>query len=142
MLVVGLVDPHLLGSQAHFKAYSPQDFQALNTLLEQFEACAFTPQVMTEVAYFTGKIPGGKGKQVKNILIGLVNHWPEFLIHSKSAMSRREFAWLDLADCSLLETNGAACTLISTDAKLVNRRLELSLPAINFNHFLEDNGML
>ncbi len=91
VLLVGLADPLLLGSQAHFKEFSPKDFELLRALLDRFEGFGFTPHSMTEVAHFANKVAGAKGKQVKQALVSIVNQWKEFPIQTKSAERVNDF---------------------------------------------------
>ncbi len=79
---------------------------------------------------------------MKAKLVEILAAVEERTVASKTAAARREFAWLDLADCSLLEAGRPQDTLLSTDALLVRRRLELGLSAVNFNHLREEAGVL
>lgn len=142
VLVVGSVDPGLLGSSQHLKAFAPEDWVILDEFLAGFGALAITPHVATEAAHFIGKISGQRGKHVRVRLVEVLNAVRERSAASKIAAARREFAWLDLADCSLLEAGRPQDTLLSTDAVLVNRYLELGRPAVNFNHLREQAGVL
>lgn len=142
VLVVGSVDAGLLGSTQHLKAYLPEDWLILQRFLSGYGTVAITPHVATEAAHFSSKISDQRGKHVKARLIEVLAAIEERAVASKTAAARREFAWLDLADCSLLEAGGPQDTLLSTDAVLVSRRLALGLSAVNFNHLREQAGIV
>lgn len=142
VLVVGSIDPGLLGSTQHLKAYTPEDWPLLQRFLSGYGAAVVTPHVATEAAHFIGKIGEQRGKRMKAGLAKVLAAVEERTVASKTAASRREFAWLDLADCSLLEAGEPQSTLLSTDAALVRRRLELGFAAVNFNHLREQAGIL
>ena len=120
----------------------PEDWLILGDFLSGFGAIAITPHVATEAAHFIGKISDQRGKHVRARLVEVLAVVRERSVASRIAAARREFAWLDLADCSLLEAGQPQDTLLSTDAVLVSRRLELGLPAVNFNHLREQAGIV
>jgi hypothetical protein len=142
VLVVGSVDPDLLGSAQHLKQYEPESLLVLESFVSRFRSITITPHVATETSYFLKKIGGTSGNRVVAKFVELLQWIRERNVPSRAAAARVEFAWLDLADCTLLEGGRARDTLLSTDAVLVNRRLELGLPAVNFNHLREQAGLL
>jgi len=142
VLVVGSVAPDLLGATPHLKQFEPESLLVLEAFVLRFRSITITPHVATETSHFIKKISGADGKLVKAKFVELLHGIRERSIPSRTAAARDEFAWLDLADCTLLEGSGAGDTLLSTDAVLVNRRLELGLPAVNFNHLREQAGLL
>lgn len=142
VLVVGSVEPNLLGSSRHLKGFVPEDWLILKEFLTGFGAAAITPHVATEAAHFLGKIDDGSGKHVRARFVQVLATVQEYPVASRMAAARREFAWLDLADCSLLETGQSQDTLLSTDAVLVYRCQGLGVPAVNFNHLRQEAGIL
>jgi hypothetical protein len=142
VFVVASVDPGLLGSSQHLKEYTPEDALLIESFGGQFRSLWLTPHVVTEAAHFITKIAAKHGKRFKVRLAEILNAVNERPVSSGIAAARIEFAWLDLADCSLLEAAAPRDTLLSTDALLVARRLELGFPAVNFNHLREQAGLL
>lgn len=142
ILIVGSVEPQLLGTVPHLKAFTPADYPLVAGFLSGFRIVAVTPQVLTEVAYFVGKIGGHHSPFLRVRFIELIRVLRERPVPTRRAASRREFAWLDLADCSLLEAAGSDDLVLSTDAKLVLERLTLGLPAVNLNWLREEAGVL
>lgn len=142
VLVVGSVDPGLLGSSRHLKGFVPEDWLILEEFLTGFGAAAITPHVATEAAHFVGKIEEQGGKHVRARFVEVLAKVQEYSATSRMAAARREFAWLDLADCSLLEAGRSQDTLLSSDAVLVYRCHELGFPAVNFNHLRRQAGLL
>lgn len=141
VLVVGSVDPNLLGSVPHLKQFVPEDALILDDFLAGFHTIAITPHVATEAAHFLGKPKDQRGKSLRARFVEILHAIRERSVTSRLAAARGEFAWLDLADCSLLEAGRPHDTLLSTDAVLVYRRQELGLRAINFNHLREQAGL-
>jgi hypothetical protein len=141
VLVVAAVDPNLLGATQHLREYMPEDALLLEGFIGQFGSIGLTPHVATEAAHFIKKIDHRRGL-VKAKFVEILNAIGERPASSRTAAARREFAWLDLADCTLLEAAAPEDTLLSTDAVLVARRLELGFPAVNFNHLREQAGLL
>ena len=143
VLIVASVDPDLLGSSQHLKEYTPEDALLLDGFVRQFRSLWLTPHVATEAAHFITKIAERHGRPLfKARLAEILNAVGERPASSGTAAARREFVWLDLADCSLLEAAAPQDILLSTDAVLVSRRLELGFPAVNFNHLREQAGLL
>lgn len=142
VLVIASADPDLLGSAQHLKEYIPEDALLLDGFIGQFRSLWLTPHVATEAAHFITKIAERHGRFVRAKFVEIINAIGERPASSRIAAARREFAWLDLADCTLLEAAAPQDTLLSTDALLVARRLELGLPAVNFNHLREQAGLL
>jgi hypothetical protein len=141
VLVVSAVDPELLGSTQHLREYMPEDALLLNNFIGHFRSLWFTPHVATEAAHFVKKIDQRRGL-VKAKFVEILHTIGERPASSRTAAARREFAWLDLADCTLLEAAAPEDTLLSTDAMLVVRRQQLGFPAVNFNHLREQAGLL
>lgn len=141
VLVVGSVDPDLLGSVQHLKEFVPEDALILDDFLARFRAIVITPHVATEAAHFLGKLKDQRGRSLRTQFVEILKAIRERSVTSRLAAARGEFAWLDLADCSLLEAGSPRDTLLSTDAVLVYRRQELGLPAVNFNHLREQAGL-
>ncbi|HYN22937.1 MAG TPA: hypothetical protein VE078_18400 [Thermoanaerobaculia bacterium] len=142
ILIVGSVEPQLLGTVAHLKAYTPADYKLVAEFVSRFRVVAVTPQVLTEVAHFVGKIGGRYSAHIRVRFIELVTILRERPVPTRRAVDRKEFAGLDLADCTLLEAAGSDDILLSTDAQLVLERLTRGLPAINFNRLREAAGIL
>lgn len=142
VLVAASVDPALLGSAQHLRAYTPGDGLLLERFIRQYRSLWLTPHVATEAAHFINKIAGKHGRWIKARFVEILNLVGERPAVSRDAAARREFTWLDLADCSLLETAAPEDTLLSTDAVLVARRLELGFGAVNFTHLREEAGLL
>lgn len=142
VLVVASVSPDLLGSAQHLREYTPEDALLLNAFIGRFHSLWLTPHVATEAAHFITKIAERHGRSVRAKLVQILNAVGERPASSATAAARREFAWLDLADCTILEAAAPRDTLLSTDAVLVSRRLELGFPAVNFNHLREQAGLL
>jgi predicted nucleic acid-binding protein len=142
ILIVGSVEPQLLGKTAHLKAYTPEDYELVAGLISRFRVIAVTPHVLTEVAHFVTKIGDSHGPLIRARFVEVVSALRERPIPTKQVVARIEFAWLDLADCSLLQASGRHDILLSTDAKLVKQRLEQNLPALNLNQLRERAGIL
>jgi hypothetical protein len=140
LLVVGAADAKLLGATQHLKAFTPQDAPLLEGVLRLFRSIWITPHVATEASHFVTKISGKHGPIIKAKLVEVINAIDERPATSRTATARAEFAWLDLAD--FLETALPDDTLLSMDAMLVTRRLNLGFQAINFNHIREQAGLL
>lgn len=142
VLVIASVDPDLLGSAQHLKEYTPEDALLLDGFLSEFRSLWLTPHVATEAAHFITKIADRHGEFFRARFAEILGDLNERVPPFRAAAARHEFAWLDLADCSLLEAAAPQDTLLSTDAVLVNRRLELGFAAVNFNHLREQAGLL
>jgi hypothetical protein len=142
VLVVGSVNPDLLGSVQHLKQFEPESLLVLESFVSRFRSISITPHVATETSYFLKKIGGASGNRVVAKFVEVLQWIQERNVPSRAAAARAEFAWLDLADCSLLEGGRADDTLLSTDAVLVNRRVERGFPAVHFNHLREQPGLL
>ncbi len=140
--IVGSVDARLLGASQHLKHFEPESWDLLREFGSQYHSFTITPHVATEVSHFLKKIDGKHGGPLAARFSEILQELQERTVPSKAAAARIEFAWLDLADCSLLEVGQDDETLISTDAPLVNHWWRLGLPAFNFNHLRVQAGLL
>ena len=134
VLVVGAVDPSLLGSIQHLRAYNPDDYPLVQSVAKKYTLIAVTPHVLTEAAHFINKIHGSKGDELRLRFVELLQVFRERKPPTRHVTRRAEFRWLDLADCSLLEAAGVDDVLFTGDAKLVARRQGLGGQVINLNH--------
>lgn len=145
ILVAASVEPSLLGKTKHLKEYSPDDAVLLDGFMRPFHTICLTPHVATEAAHFVSKIAkdaGTKhGRAIRARFVKILQDVDERYVASRVATARPEFAWLDLADCTLLDV-APSDTLLSIDAPLVNYRTALGYPAVNFNHLREAAGLL
>ncbi len=144
LFVAAQAAPELIGGP-ELKQYSAKDGELLLGYLGQFDRFRTTPHVTTEVAYFLDRL-GKKALKDRNRFkpalchfLGIVEEQP---VASGAAMRRGEFAWLDLADCTLLEVCGPEETLLSEDALLVNALQALGREAVNFTHMRTEAGLL
>jgi hypothetical protein len=140
--VVGSVDPDLLGSAQHLKDYLPEDYVLLEDFLSNFKHIVITAHVATEAAHFIGKLGKTGRPELKAAFSTALTAIVERAIRTKIAASRAEFQWLDLSDCSVLEAAKPHDVVLSTDAQLVDRRLQLGYEAVNFNHLRQAAGLL
>lgn len=131
-----------MGCTPHLKAFMPEDAGVLSEFVTRFDAIATTPHVVTEVAYFVNKLSAGRASNLRAWFVQWVHQLDEIKVTSRSATAREEFAWLDLADCTLLEAAGPEDVLLTTDAQLAYRRLDLGMPTVNFNALREQAGIL
>ncbi len=122
--------------------FVPDDLQLLQSFLGQYPRVIITAHVATEASHFLSKLERSLGRRLKGQFVTALSLLIERPVKSRSAGARPEFEWLDLADCSLLEAAKPDDVLLSTDAQLVNRRLELGLEAVNFNHLREQAGLV
>lgn len=141
VLVVGSFDPNLLGGTPYLKAYTPEDFGLLEEFVTRFDVMAITPHVATETAHFIGKISKYGWPEVRIRFIEAIHRISEIAVGSRAAATRREFAWLDLADCTLLEAAGPHDVLLTSDAPLALQRQRLGLPVVNFNQLRDQAGI-
>jgi len=134
VLVVGAVDPALLGSIQHLRAYNPDDYPLVLRIASSYTLIAVTPHVLTEVAYFITKVRGSTGAELRLKFGELVQAFRERKPPTRRLARRAEFRWLDVADCSLLDAAGRNDVLFTGDAKLMDQQLRLGGQAINLNH--------
>lgn len=131
----------MLGSASHLKEFVPDDAALLDAFLAKFTVHATTAHVATEAAHFIGKL-ARTVPALRVQFVAAVRALNERSSPLRDVSSRDEFAWLDLADCGLLEVAGVNEVVLTTDAVLAHYRQGMRCAAVNFNHLREDVGLL
>lgn len=136
--VIGKRHPELLGNHRRVKAFIPNDYIVLKTILDQFNQIVLTPNVVTECSNLLSDDSDDDAKSELKALL----HEPntvveETYVPSIGASSRNQYSYLGITDCALLELVNDQTVLLSTDSKLVAEALKINPESINFNHYRE-----
>lgn len=138
LLVIGSVAPDYIGSHRRVAAFTIEDFELLGRQISGVEL-VLTPNALSEVSNLT--FEGFKepyASDIRNVVAGIINRFPEIYISSKQAANTREFHWLGLADTVWLEAVSTNTTLLTADIKLHIAAQNRGLSSINFNHLREE----
>jgi hypothetical protein len=133
LLVVGLYDRRRIENFKRTSAYTLSDFQRIGWLHEQFSKLWTTPNILTEVDNLGRQLPRNEWQGFSASLRNLGLKMTERSLESSSAMARKSFSRLGLADNVTLAL-GESFLLISDDLAICVEASKLGYAAINFNH--------
>jgi hypothetical protein len=133
LLVVGLYDRRRIENFKRTSVYTLNDFQRIGWLQEQFTKIWTTPNIMTEVDNLGRQLPRNEWPGFSKALSELNLKMTESSVTSSSAMQRKSFVRLGLADNVTLSL-GESFLLITDDLALCNEASRLGYAAVNFNH--------
>lgn len=132
--ITGLVDPSLIGRTKRTKAYSPEDFAALDIILGGFKNLVTFPNIMTEVSNLLEKSDRHVKYRIFEKLYGLFHVLREEYLESVSLPFSSDALALGVTDHVILESVNRRLVLLSDDFELSNRYQSRGGEAINFNH--------
>lgn len=104
LLVVGTYDRLLLGRIKHAKAYVPEDYELLLSVMREYRSIWVTPNGLTEVSNLLGNRKDRRSQGMTSILRELIGHWSERYVRSEDAAGIPAFQHLGLADCALISS--------------------------------------
>jgi hypothetical protein len=136
--IVGLTDPELVGRTKKTKAYSPEDFHALDALLGKFGKLVTFPNIVTETSNLLEK----SESHIKYRIIQNLHSFLEILHESYTSSASLGFdndAFVfGVTDHVILRSVQDGLVLISDDFELTERYRSLGGDALNFNHIRDE----
>ena len=140
LLLAGSCDVRSLGRKKFVKDYRVEDFRMLCNILSGFNELVVTPNVVTECSnLLCGRDGHGKNEPEARALAALLSSGrlrriEERYVESRAAVSRREYSFLGVADCSLLALVDAEHVLVTADGSLARAAQLINPVCVNFNY--------
>ena len=142
LLAVGLTNPQYIEGHRRLSGYSIADFDLLTKILANYDELVVTPNICTEASnLLLGKYREDNSRlekanrQIYIEFSQIVSRTSENYITSQTAANRKEFLFLGLADCVILEVaNLNNFEILTVDANLHVSAGRAGYRSHNFNH--------
>ncbi|MCH4565259.1 hypothetical protein MKP05_19350 [Halomonas sp. EGI 63088] len=134
VLVVGLLDPSIIGIHKRTKNYTPDDFLALRRALDNYQELWITSQSVAETSNLVRQTNEAQAEQLLTILSELVSSSKESNMDSRGIFTAPCVLKLGVTDAGIAKKSKRVTNLLTADLDLY---LEVSgkfSNAINFNH--------
>lgn len=143
ILLVGRADRSQVGRAKRTHGYTPESYDLLTLLVDQYAALIITPNILTEVSNLAGKLLDGSLKDdVFRLLASLPVQYLERYIPSSAATSEQIYSRFCLTDAVIMLAGRLAATVLTTDGPLYEALWKADIPAINFTHVRQEYGDL
>lgn len=134
VLVVGLLDPSIIGMHKRTKDYTPEDFESLQRVLDNYQVLWITSQSVAEASNLLRYTNTDQAEKLLGILSNLVLSYKESNMSSRGIFETACVLKLGVTDAGLAKKSKRVTNLLTAD---LDRYLEVSgrfNNAINFNH--------
>lgn len=118
VLIVGLIDPKLIGHHKRTSIYDEEDFINLVAVIQDLENLIVLPNVWTEVDNLLNDFRGGLKETYISTIISTIKKATEKFLKSVTVVDMYEFYDLGLTDTLLLEYAKKCDFLITSDSSL------------------------
>jgi hypothetical protein len=137
--VVGVYDPEQIKRFKHTSAFTVDDFELLDRLLEHFRTVATTPPVLTEVSNFLGHLSGDPRRRCTAILQRLIPRLNEAHRASRELCEHPYFRQFRLTDTGIAEVAANSYLVVTDDLPLYHALANDEQAVVNFNHLRTAN---
>lgn len=118
LLIVGSVQPELIGRHKRLGQFEVEDYYMLLDLLRDVDRVVVTPNTLTETSNLLGFAGRANTVQLAEGLRRFIDSCAEVYVPSDEAMRRSEFVYLGLTDVGLLEIVSRDRPLLTVDGRL------------------------
>jgi len=135
VLMVGLREPDQVGQHKRTRAYSPEDFDLLKSLVDGADEVVVTTNVLTECSNLLRQTSEPAASELMQLLAMLIGQSEERYCPSLTASQHPDFPRLGLTDTAILESIGDDLPLLTVDLDLYLAAAAGSPTTVtNFNH--------
>ncbi|MGB3205870.1 MAG: PIN domain-containing protein [Crinalium sp.] len=134
LAVVGAVNRSRISKFKRTEQFTPEDYDLLIGILDNFSKVVTTPNIMTEVNSFLNQIGEPDRHKCILMLADFTNKLNEFYIESKEAAKFNNFGKLGLTDCGIINLAKDKYLVLTVDATLQNFLYSENVDVVNFNH--------
>lgn len=134
---VGTVNRERISQFNRTEKFTPEDYDLLQRMMQQFQKIVTTPNILTEVSNLINQIKEPERSQCFLIFTRLtqgVLDLDEIYIESKSVTAVEKFSKFGLTDCGILNLAKKQYLVLTDDFKLANYLESEGIDVINFNH--------
>lgn len=136
--LVGCYDADYLARFSRTSGYTEKDFKKLDSFINSFQFIYVTPQILTELLYFSKEIPEVKFNKYIEVLTDKLSTFKEGYIDKKIIFKEKNnLIRFGFTDCSIIEAaKRYSCTVLTTDFPLSGSMKANNLKAINWVELL------
>lgn len=118
VLIIGMIDPKLIGRHKRTSIYEEEDYNQLTSLIRSLDKLIVLPNIWTEVDNLLNGFIGGHKWKYIDVFKGLVKISSERYIESAIGCENIHFSSLGLTDSLILEIGKKCEFIITSDSKL------------------------
>ena len=133
LVVAGMFAPRAVGRHKRLRAYSIQDFDAVDRILSDHSEVASCAHVLAETSNLISQTNGDEAQILKSGLRSLVRGMRELPMASLAAMERPEYLRLGLTDAVLLALQQSPANLLTVDLGLTLAAQRAGFHVVNYN---------
>ncbi|MDF1780759.1 MAG: hypothetical protein P1U67_05640 [Alcanivoracaceae bacterium] len=134
VFVVGLLDPSIIGRHKRTRDYTPEDFAALKSVLDNYQELWITSQSVAETSNLVRQTNRPEAENLLTVLSELVSSSKESNMDSKAIFSVPCVQTLGVTDAGIAKKSKRVTNLLTADLDLYLEVSRLFGNAINFNH--------
>jgi hypothetical protein len=138
LYVVGVYDLSRIERWNRTSAFTEDDFELLDRLLNQFQTVATTPHVLTEVSNFLGHFEDPRRGCIE-LFRRLIPELDETHRASEELCEHRHFRQFRLTDTGIAEISEDSYLVVTDDFQLYQALANDEQAVINFNHLRTAN---
>lgn len=137
LFVVGTASRENIGRHKKLTQFTPDDFDALVSLVNNATAVYVTPHTLTETSNLASYIAEPARSAISEVLRAIARTSEERSVPSATASQNPAFIRLGLADAAVIESLTSEAVVLTTDLDLYLAALAQGKQAVNFNHLRE-----
>ncbi len=142
LLVVGSLDRSLIARHKRTRKFTPEDFDTLTQILDQYQQIVVTPNVVTETSNLLQQVNEATAHSLLRALKQILLKTEEKFVASMDAANVQGYFFLGIADAATLQGALADSDLLTDDLPLYLQASRLGRKAINFTYYQAQNMML
>lgn len=142
LLIVGLTSPSYIEKHRRLGAYTANDFQLLQGLVDRASAILVTPNTLTETSNLLAYAREPMKSELFVIFRKLIEEADERYLESARISDNPQFLRLGLTDSALLHVADPEIELLTADVELYLAALFEGQRVQNFNHLRESHGLV
>lgn len=134
LFLYGYVDRENISTKKRTSKYSPEDFDLLYRILQQFRKILYTPHILTEVSNLIETGNNDFSFAVRKVFQNFISAKNEHFISSDQLSLKDSFINFGLTDTAIYDVAKSGILIVTDDLPLYGYLNSLGLDAINFNH--------
>ena len=134
---VGTVNRERITRFNRTQQFIPEDYDLLLRIIGRFRKLVTTPNILTEVSNFVGKLVEPERSQcfaIFALFLQNVDILDEYYVKSLDAVNTEKFLKFGLTDSGILTLSKGKYLVLTDDFKLANYLLSVEVDVINFNN--------
>lgn len=134
LFFVGLRSQRIIQQFKRTDKYSPEDFDCLKDVIDQFKQVVTTPSILTEVSNLLGQLAGGYRFSAFQAFSLGIQQFQEKFTPSRELIQESCFPKFGLTDAGIVQSANGKFLVLTDDFPLAGYLGSRGIDVINFNH--------